>query len=93
MVRQTIASYAGIVMSCWIMLGLGMSTLLWAQTPAQQVPVEPPVEAPEVLEPVVITGLTSACTTRIKRSGSPKCAPWSDCGRTCLCLMSIVTGR
>ncbi len=56
MVRQTIARYAGMVLCCWVMLDLGMSTLLWAQTPAQQVPAEPSAEAPQTLEPVVVTG-------------------------------------
>ncbi len=56
MVRQTIARYAGMVLCCWVMLDLGMSTLLWAQTPAHQVPAEPSAEAPQTLEPVVVTG-------------------------------------
>ncbi len=56
MVRQTMARYAGMVLRCWVMLGLGMSTLLWAQTPAKQGPVEPSPEAPQTLEPLVVTG-------------------------------------
>src|SRR5437870_4853285 len=56
MVRQTIARYAGMVLCCWVMLSLGMSTLLWAQTPAQQVPAEPSAESPQTLAPVVVTG-------------------------------------
>src|SRR5256712_11407591 len=56
MVRQTIARYAGMVLCCWVMLDLGMSTLLWAQTPAHQVPAEPSAEAPQTLEPLVVTG-------------------------------------
>src|SRR5437773_2737563 len=56
MVRQTSVRYAGMVLRCWVMLSLGMSTLLWAQAPAQQVPAEPSSEALQTLEPLVVTG-------------------------------------
>ena len=56
MVRQTMARYAEMVLRCWLMFGLGMPTLLWPQTPAQQTPAESSPEAPQTLEPVVVTG-------------------------------------
>jgi len=50
-VRHTVISVSLCVASGW-----GTPTPLWAQTPAQQVPAEPSAEAPQTLEPLVVTG-------------------------------------
>ncbi len=40
----------------WITLGWGTPAPLGAQTPVQQVPTPPAAEAPQTLEPLVVTG-------------------------------------
>ena len=42
--------------SVWIACGWGTSPPLWAQTAVPQVPTPPAAEAPQTLEPVVVTG-------------------------------------
>jgi len=51
-----LARHAMTGVGLWITFGWGMPTPLWAQTPVQQVPTPPAAEAPQTLEPLVVTG-------------------------------------